>query len=202
MSKKKILIVEDEPAIADDLMDILEIQNFQVTGIAYNYDQAISLLSSDLPDLVFLDIALGGRENGLDVANLINEKYKLPFIFLTSFSDTDTINRVAALKPAGYLVKPFREKDIAPIIAVAFANQKIEKSTLFPSLEFINQFLDKELTKQEYKVLDYIWKGKQNNEIASATFTSVNTVKSHTNNIYKKLEVKSRVEAIKKVIDF
>ena len=201
MDKKKILIVEDEPAIAEDLMDILELEGFQVSSIVHSYDQALSVLAIDKPDLIFLDIALKGRENGMDVAEVINEKFNIPFIFLTSFSDAETIKKAAALKPSGYLVKPFKERDIAPLVAVAFANQLVEKKDVFPDLQFINQNIENPMTKQEYLVLSYIWEGKQNKEIASFTFTSINTVKSHANNLYRKLNVKSRAEALNKVIN-
>jgi len=66
--KGKILIVEDEPAIAQDMCDILEMNGYHVTGTAYSYDKAIEALAADTPDLVFLDIALKGNGSGLDVA--------------------------------------------------------------------------------------------------------------------------------------
>ncbi|MEL6988939.1 MAG: response regulator, partial [Bacteroidota bacterium] len=103
--KKKILIVEDEASIAMDLQSILEESGYDADDVAYSYNQAVNLLASNLPDLALLDIALKGRENGLDVARVIKEKYKIPFVFLTSFSDAETVAQAVDLKPNGYLVK-------------------------------------------------------------------------------------------------
>ena len=159
MYKPNILIVEDEPAIAEDIKDILLDNNYRVADIANTYDQAVDKLASKEIDLVFLDIALRGNGSGLDIAHLINQKYSLPFIFLTSFSDKDTIREVVDLKPSGYLVKPFKEKDLAPAIEVALASYMKESTSAFPAIDIINQHLEKNLSPQEYKVLIFLWKG-------------------------------------------
>ncbi|MEL6972459.1 MAG: response regulator transcription factor [Bacteroidota bacterium] len=199
--KKKILVVEDEVAIAQDLQDILLAAGFDVPKIAYTYNQAITHLAGVAPDLVFLDIALRGNKSGLQVADVINAIYKIPFIFLTSFSDQHTVQEVVARNPSGYLVKPYKEKDIAPAVALAFANNRFQKKSVFPAYEYINQFLDKALSPQEYVVLHAAWEGKKNTEIATALFVSVNTIKTHLIRIYQKLQVNSRASAIHKVMN-
>ena len=73
----KILIVEDEASIAMDLKDFLEDQGYNVCPVAYSYDQAVNFLADEKPDVVLLDIALKGRESGLDVARVITEKHKI-----------------------------------------------------------------------------------------------------------------------------
>jgi len=199
---KKILIVEDETAIAMDLQDIIEMNGYDVVGVAHSYDKAIELLAAKSPDLAMLDIALKGPGSGLDVARVINEKYKLPFIFLTSFADQATIKEVVDLKPRGYLTKPFKENDIAPALAVAFSYKVTkQESTDFPHLESINDKLDAGISSQEYNVLKLIWQGKKNAEIAESLFVSINTIKPHVNKIYSKLEVNSRVQAVTKVME-
>lgn len=200
MNKPKILIVEDEPAIAEDLKDILLDHNYKVAGIANTYDQAMDKLASREIDLVFLDIALKGNGSGLDIAKIINEKYQLPFIFLTSFSDNDTIKDVVNLKPSGYLVKPFKERDLAPAIEVALASHTVEEDTIFPTITTINAQIEKNLSPQEYKVLEYIWRGHKNQKIAEDLYVSINTVKTHVAKIYLKLEVNSRSMALNKVL--
>lgn len=202
MSKGKILIVEDEVIIAQDLQDILELQDYEVSAIAYTYDQAITALAAHEFDLAFLDISLRGPGNGLEVADVINKKYKIPFIFLTSFSDSESIAQVVSKNPGGYLVKPFKENDIAPALELALANNKHIKKETFPSLDFINLKIEKPISKQEYKVLYLLWQGKKNADIAAELFVSVNTIKTHVWRIFGKLEVNSRVSAINKVMNF
>ena len=81
------LVVEDDPLVADDLSLCIQDLGYQVIGPAHDFATARQLLNERLPDLVFLDIDLGGEETGIDVATLINREYKIPFIFLTAFSD-------------------------------------------------------------------------------------------------------------------
>ena len=122
MSKRKVLIVEDELPIAESLQEILEILNHEVVGIAASYDEAIGLLEKGDIEIALLDIQLKGDKTGLDVAETINEKYKLPYIFTTAFADEKTIKTASELGPYGYLVKPYGLKDINPAIEIALSN--------------------------------------------------------------------------------
>lgn len=201
MPKQKILIVEDEVAIAQDLQDILEMAGYDVPKVAYSYNQAVEYLAGESPDLAFLDISLKGNRSGLDVADVINKKYKIPFIFLTSYSDQSTVSDVIDRNPSGYLVKPFKEKDIGPAVALAFANDRFTKKDVFPSIEYINQFLPKNISPQEYVVLKLLWQGRKNAEMAEELFISTNTVKTHVLKVYQKFEVNSRASVINKVMN-
>jgi DNA-binding LytR/AlgR family response regulator len=117
--KAKILIVEDEPLIADDIAFIIEDQGCKVIGKAVDTIEAIEILKKETPDIILLDISLDGDdEDGVDLANLINEKYNIPFIFITSYSDKLTINRVKKTNPAGFIVKPFTASEIISTIAI------------------------------------------------------------------------------------
>ena len=120
MSALRILIVEDEAVIAQHLWMLLEDIGYEVVGRASKYSKAVDLLESAQPDLVLLDIMLGGAKDGVDVANHIREtKPGLPFIFLTSHADPKTVERAKAAKPFGYLVKPFEREDLYAAIEVA-----------------------------------------------------------------------------------
>ncbi|MBK7222322.1 MAG: response regulator [Saprospiraceae bacterium] len=83
---KNILIVEDEPAIAQDIAFNLEDNGFAIAGIAHNSERALDLLYTKQVDLAILDINIAGTKTGIGLAKIINDKYKIPFIFLTSFS--------------------------------------------------------------------------------------------------------------------
>ena len=200
MEKKRILIVEDEVAIAGDLQDILELEGYKVVGIAFSFDQALTFMDTTKPDLVILDIELLGHGTGLDVARVINKKYHTPFIFLTSYNDKESVKNVIDLNPEGYLIKPFKETDIAPALALAFAKNNQKKKEIFPSITFINNKLNITLSPQEYKILTLLWKGNRNSEIATKLFISVNTVKTHINKLFNKLEVNSRLAACTKIM--
>ena len=122
MSKVKILVVEDELIIAEDIRMMLEDLGYEVIGTAPGYSEAIELMNKDLPDGVLIDILLAGEKDGITLAETIREKYSLPFIFLTSHSDTATVERAKLVHPDGYLVKPFEKKDLYTSIEIAFSN--------------------------------------------------------------------------------
>lgn len=195
-----ILVVEDEVAIAEDLRDVLEMAGYHVVDVAYTYAQAVAAIAAHSLDLVFLDIALGSEGTGLDIAKILQDKYQLPFIFLTSFSDADTIQQVVSCNPGAYIVKPFKERDIAPAVALAMAQHEQRTYNKFPSLDKINANQSNVISAQEYKVLLLMWKGKRNADIAQELFVSINTIKSHISSIYNKLDVKSRTEAVNRVL--
>ena len=122
MSKVKILVVEDELIIAEDIRMMLEGLGYEVIGTAPGYSEAIELMNKDLPDVVLIDILLAGEKDGITLAETIREKFNLPFIFITSHSDTATVERAKSVHPDGYLVKPFEKKDLYTSIEIAFSN--------------------------------------------------------------------------------
>ncbi|MEM7163766.1 MAG: response regulator [Bacteroidota bacterium] len=124
MDTHKVLIVEDELPIAESLEEILDLLGHDVFGTAASYDEAIELMKSKEMDIILLDIQLKGDKNGLDVAQVINDEFRLPYIFTTAFADENTIKQASDLSPFGYLVKPYALKDINPAIKIALSNHK------------------------------------------------------------------------------
>lgn len=122
MKPARVLIVEDESLVAMDMADMLGRMGYEVLANAYNYDEAIKLLEENTPDLVLLDINLGGDKTGLDLAQHIRLEYDIPFVFITSHSDKAMVGKAMALKPNAYLVKPFGQEDLFTSIEVALAN--------------------------------------------------------------------------------
>ena len=122
MEKIRVLIVEDEPIIAKDLSYTLEDIGYEVAGIAYEADSALQILENQDVDLALLDINIDGDINGIQVGEKIADKYNIPFIYVTSFSDKDTIHKAANTEPMGYLVKPINEKDLLSTIEIALYN--------------------------------------------------------------------------------
>lgn len=124
MSKLKILIVEDEIVIADNIARILENLGYDVLEPAINYSEALETVEEELPDLCILDIQLAGSKDGVDLAWKLKEDYDLPFIFLTSNADPRTVERAKKLKPPAYLVKPFNRDDLYTSIEMALYNHQ------------------------------------------------------------------------------
>lgn len=198
-SSYRCMVVEDDPLIADDLSLCIEDLGYSMIGPANDYQTAIDLLEQDLPDLVLLDIDLGGGPTGIDLAALINREYKIPFIFLTAFSDQMTLQEVKAHYPAGFVLKPFDENRLRAAIQIAFHNYYSIIRLHLTGVEELNQQLLEPLTRREKELLELLCSGKSNQELANALFVSINTVKTHLKNLYLKLEVSNRAEAIVKL---
>ncbi len=122
LEKIRILLVEDEILYAQDVRNRLS-NSYDVIGIASSADQAAEILRSDQNvDLVLLDIGLDGDKDGIDLAYLINEEFKIPFIFLTSHANSAFIERAKKAKPAAYLLKPFNDREVPIAIELALYN--------------------------------------------------------------------------------
>ncbi|MBD0280268.1 MAG: response regulator, partial [Flavisolibacter sp.] len=98
MSKVKVLIVEDEAIIAENIALYLDNNDFTVSGIAYDDEDALHELKCNTPDTVILDINLNSAKDGIALADYINTQYQLPFLFLTSYSDKETLQRAKAVE--------------------------------------------------------------------------------------------------------
>ncbi len=118
----KILIIEDELIIAEDMCNMLKDIGYEVVGNAMDANEALALLALTSPDLILLDINLGGKKDGIMLAAEINEKYQIPFIFTTSHTDAATVERAKAVRPVNYLVKPFRSEQLYTAIEMAIIN--------------------------------------------------------------------------------
>jgi len=189
MSKAKILIVEDEFLIAEKLNLILQDLEYEVIGIASKYSKAINIIETRLPDIILIDIVLGGAKDGIDLAHEVNLKYKIPFIFSTSHSDKATVTRAKDAQPNGYLLKPFNKANIFTTIEMALASHQNSRNQRLTDLL-------SELSEREADVYKVLLAGKTDQEISDQLFISVHTVKSHLKNILIKLAVKNRLEAV------
>lgn len=103
----RILIVEDQPDIATEIAQHLQEAGYEVIGPAATYDAAVSLFLQQKPDLALLDIELSGAKTGIDLAEYINAAGRIPFVFLSNFTESPVRERAEATRPADYLAKPF-----------------------------------------------------------------------------------------------
>lgn len=123
----KILIVEDNVIIADDMQSMLEEIGYEVVGNVIVYEQAVEVLKKTPVDLALIDIMLASKKTGIDLGKHIREAYNIPFIFVTSNSDRATVESAKKVKPNGYLVKPFEQQDLYTSIEIALSNFNYSK---------------------------------------------------------------------------
>jgi len=123
--KDKILIVEDEFIVANDLKLMLIKAGYQVTGIASSVIQARTLIETKRPDWVLLDIMLKGDLTGIDLAWELLEQ-KLPFLYISANTNQSTLEAVKETQPYGFMVKPFRERDLLVMLDIAKYRYSIE----------------------------------------------------------------------------
>lgn len=205
MSKKyAVLVVEDEPLIAEDIAGYLHENEFDLAGIANDGEEALALLSSSNPDAVLLDINLGDGMDGIDLAEIIQKRHRIPFVFLTSLSDKNTLERAKKTIPAGYLLKPFDGKDLMTSLEIAIFNHLQQADTTPEELDLdrLNRVLPVALSQREFDMLMLLQTGKTNKEIAKSLFISVNTVKTHLLHLFEKLDVRNRTQALFRLREF
>ncbi len=145
-----ILIVEDELMIAEMTKDMLMIIGYSVLGVANNYQTALQFLSNPSEiDMVILDINLNDSKNGIDIGKQIKEEYRIPFIYLTSYSDPSTIKEAALTTPAAYLLKPFTKSDLYTTIELIKARKHQHNETVIVKEDGLN-------IKIESKYITYV----------------------------------------------
>jgi formate hydrogenlyase transcriptional activator len=115
---RKILIVEDEFIVANDLRIMLKKAGFQVCAIADSFERAVEAIDQHDPELVLLDIYLKGNKTGIDLARVLSEK-NIAFVYLSANNNESVLEEAKATQPYGFLVKPFREKDVLVALEIA-----------------------------------------------------------------------------------
>lgn len=152
----KILIVEDQAIVARDIEKTLKKQGFAVTGIADSGEDAFNFAASDKPDVILMDIVLKGKMDGIDATQLILQKFDIPIIFLTAYSDKKTKSRAKKVKHHGFLTKPYQKEDLFFAVQSALCRQ-IEtgkkKDVQPPNLKNI-------VEDHEQRALDLLAEGK------------------------------------------
>ena len=126
MKSLNIFIVEDEPLIVSTIEVALRKQGFFAVGDAEDYTTALRDIELLKPDLTLLDIQLSGDKDGVDLATELDKK-NIPYLFLSSQTDPNTIERVKHTNPLGYIVKPFTETSLRTNIELAWHNYNESK---------------------------------------------------------------------------
>ncbi|WP_296949517.1 EAL domain-containing protein [uncultured Massilia sp.] len=123
-----LLVVEDEAVVALDLEAQLVEMGYRVCGCVDNGGDAIARTRADRPDLVLMDIVLKGDMDGIAAAAVIGRELHVPVLFLTAYSDDQTVARAAATWPYGYLTKPFQNRELRAVIEVALRKAEVERA--------------------------------------------------------------------------
>lgn len=123
-----LLVVEDEAVVAMDIAGQLRDMGYRVCGCVDNGRDAIVRARADRPDLVLMDVVLRGDMDGIAAAATIGAELQIPILFLTAYSDDQTVDRAAGAMPYGYLTKPFQGRELRAVIEVALRKAEVERA--------------------------------------------------------------------------
>lgn len=127
MVETKILIVEDEGIVAEDIRRSLQKLGYVVSSVVSSGEAAVKKAEESNPDLVLMDIVLQGEMDGIEAAEHIRTRFNIPVVYLTAYSDGKTLGRAKITEPFGYIIKPFKERELQINIEIALYNHKMEK---------------------------------------------------------------------------
>jgi len=122
----KILIVEDEAIVARDIALQVQAMGYTVLGCTALGEEAIDLAGMWRPDLVLMDIQLAGEMDGIVAARTIREQFAIPVVFLTAYAADDILERAKLTEPFGYILKPFSERELSTVLAMALYKHQAE----------------------------------------------------------------------------
>ncbi len=192
-------IVEDEGLIIEEIKIILSNLGHRTLGYAMKSERALELIKNLSPNIVLLDINIKGSQDGIEIAQKINEELQIPFIFLTALSDEDTLNRAKKTMPYGYIVKPFNESSLKANIEMAIFKFESEHSNAPISKDQVERNYKVVLSDREFNILNSFLKGVSYKNAAKENNISVNTVKTYQKKLYQIFQVKSKIELIQKL---
>lgn len=126
MNELSILIVEDEAIVAKSIEKRLKFMGYRVAGTTARGEEALEILQKERTDLVLLDIRLEGTMDGVETSQCIHDRFGIPVVFITAYSDDETMKKASGTKPYGYLLKPFGETELKATLDSVIA--KIERN--------------------------------------------------------------------------
>jgi len=131
MSKTKVYIVEDEVLLSKELENFLKSNGYNVVGVSQSGEEFLEKVVEERPNIVLMDIMLKGKITGIEAAKKLREMLDIPVIFLTAHGDEITVEKAKESFPYGYIIKPYREKELITTIEVVLnkyqADQEIKK---------------------------------------------------------------------------
>jgi NarL family two-component system response regulator LiaR len=205
-TKTKIVLVDDHPLLRQALKDVLQKEtSFEIIGEAADGEEAVKLASELMPDVVIMDISMPNLD-GLQATRQIKGKYPyLAVLVLTVHTDDECILEILKAGAAGYLIKSaFGDEVIHAVRAVAtgdmvlsapIGERLLKQAARFPTRPVLLEAGEK-LSARELEVLKLTARGLSNKHMASTLNIKERTVKGHLADIFSKLRVASRTEAV------
>lgn len=198
----EVMIVDDHALMREGLKKLIELEDdIKVISQAENGEEALKLLMSVEPDIVLMDINMP-KLNGIETLRKMRDSgIRAKVMMLTIHDDREYIYETMKMGANGYLLKDSDSDTLVEGIRKVNAGEKFIQSSLLKTMEYRAEEdtraedMINSLTKREYEVLILIAEGLNNRTIAERLFISEKTVKNHISNIFKKLEVKDRVQA-------
>ena len=127
MANPKILIVEDDDFVANDLQKRLGHLGYDIIEFASTGEEAVKKVIAISPDLVLMDVRLKGEKDGIETASVLRSQHGIAVVYLSDVVDTDTLKRASKTEPFGYILKPFDERELRTTIEMAFYRKEMER---------------------------------------------------------------------------
>ncbi len=127
MGHERILVVDDEPLVADSITLQLEALGYAVAGTCGTGAEAVAMAGELQPDLVLIDIVLAGPMDGITAAELIHQRYAIPVVFLTAYADDARIEQAKLSDPFGYIVKPCHQRELHAVISLILHRAVVDR---------------------------------------------------------------------------
>ncbi len=172
----KILIVEDEPAMAFILKKLITDMGYSVCASVVSGEESIIEAEKHMPDLVLMDINLEGEMDGIEAAEIILTKFGIPVIYATADGEEETVNSAKSTYPLGYILKPYNEKTLKSTLVIALSIREVEKRK--------NQELQAAYDTISYQTKELIDSFKSAKEIQSAILPTESGFKTHFPNSF------------------
>lgn len=131
MTHANILVVEDEGIVAQEIKSRLEKNGYTVCAVAHDGETAVMQADRNHPDLVLMDIRLNGKMDGIQTATVIRDRFDIPVVYLTAYTDPATMERIKVMEPFGYVVKPFDSRSLMVSIEIALHRHRSESERIY-----------------------------------------------------------------------
>ncbi len=198
----RILLAEDQTLVRDGLKALLEMQPDFAVDAVVNGEEAVRAAEKELPDIAVLDVRMPVMDGVECTRRLKAMCPQLPVLALTTFDDHDLVRKCLEAGASAYLLKDIHPDDLANAVRLLVAGETLIPGDLARGLVASRQDdepPDEPLTPRQKEVLELIASGLTNKEIAAKLFLSEGTVKNIVSEIYARLHVRDRVQAVLKM---